>query len=247
MTRIVRLTFLILLTASAVTPLNGQTPPPFDAWRRDLNRVVDSRLEQLRIEAARPAVALPPADPVLPQRWPGFSELVPSGVPPQSVATAQRRLLTLGVDAARIFAAEGVPPAMIVIAAVESNYDPLALSPKGARGLWQFMPDTARRLGLTVNEQEDDRIHPTRSTRAAARYLRELYARFDDWPLALAAYNAGEARVAAAVQRGSTRDFWRLSELRLLPLETRSYVPSVLPFGRFHSLRRRDSQTTTGN
>ncbi len=234
MVRIIRFMLLTSLAASAVPPLNAQTPVPFDAWRNDLNRVVDSHLEQLPNDAARPVVVSPSASLVLPQRRLAASERGPIGLAPENVAVAQRRLLALGVDAAQVFAAEGVPPAMIVMAGVESNYNPLALSPKGARGLWQLMPDTARRLGLTVNEQEDERIHPTRSTRAAAQYLKELHSRFGDWPLAIAAYNAGEARVAAAVQRGSTRDFWRLSELKLLPAETRFYVPSVLAFRRQH-------------
>jgi len=234
MSRIVRFMLITTLAVLAVAPLNAQTPALFDALRSDLNRVVDSHLEQLREDAARTAVA--PPQPILapPQRWPGVPELALSGIAPEKVATAQRRLSALGVDAAQIFAAEGVPPAMIVMAGVESNYDPLALSPKGARGLWQLMPDTARRLGLRVNEQEDDRIHPTRSTRAAAQYLRELYSRFDDWPLAIAAYNAGEPRVTAAVQRASSRDFWQLSEWGLLPEETRRYVPAVIAFRRNH-------------
>jgi membrane-bound lytic murein transglycosylase D len=79
-----------------------------------------------------------------------------------------------------------------------------------------------------VNGQTDERVHPERSTRAAVRYLRELYAQFGDWELALAAYNAGEQRVASAIERGGTRDFWQLAQQQLLPEETRRYVPAVL-------------------
>ena len=150
------------------------------------------------------------------------------GISLARVRVAQARLLDLRVDAARIFAEAGVPIDLLVVAEVESSFNPMAMSPKGARGPWQLMPATAERFGLRVNEQIDERIHPERSTRAAARYLRELYEQFGDWLLALAAYNAGEQSVAKAVQRSGTRDFWRLSQQRLLPAETRRYVPLVL-------------------
>lgn len=113
------------------------------------------------------------------------------------------------------------------VARVESNFNPLALSPKGARGLFQFMPETARRWGLRVDARHDDRIQPELAARAAERYLTYLRALFGDWKLALAAYNAGEHRVARAIRSAGSRDFYQLSRLRLLPEETRRYVPAV--------------------
>ena len=122
----------------------------------------------------------------------------------------------------------GLPPELIAIAFVESEFVPRAVSPKGATGPWQFMPATAARYGLLRNGREDERTDLERSTLAAARYLADLHSLFMDWPLALAAYNAGEDRIKEAIAKGKTRDFWTLSQLALLPDETRAYVPKVL-------------------
>jgi membrane-bound lytic murein transglycosylase D len=125
------------------------------------------------------------------------------------------------------------------VAQVESNWKPFALSPKGAFGLWQFMPATARRYGLRVDALRDDRADMEKATRAAARYLRDLHLRFGDWALALAAYNAGEDAVQKAMERGESNDFGNLSRQKLLPAETRAYVPAVLvALDRFGTERR---------
>lgn len=121
---------------------------------------------------------------------------------------------------------EGVPVELSAIVLVESGGQPTALSPKGARGAWQFMPDTARRYGLAVTAGRDERIELEKSTRAAARYLRDLYRQFGDWQLAFAAYNAGAQAVERAAARTGRRDFSTLQHA--LPLETRNYVPAVL-------------------
>jgi soluble lytic murein transglycosylase-like protein len=122
----------------------------------------------------------------------------------------------------------GIPTDLAAVIVVESGGRVDAVSSKGARGLWQLMPDTARRYGLRVDRMRDDRLDLFSSTDAAARYLHDLYAEFGDWKLALAAYNAGEANVSSAILRAHTVDFDELTSLRMLPLETRRYVPSVL-------------------
>lgn len=120
------------------------------------------------------------------------------------------------------FAAEGIPPELVWIAETESAFDPRARGTSGERGLFQLMPATARGLGL----QPEERIQPVRSARAAASYLRYLHDRFGDWPLALAAYNAGESRVARELRR---RDADNFASIALhLPVVTRFYVPKVL-------------------
>ena len=121
----------------------------------------------------------------------------------------------------------GIPEEMAAVVLVESDGDPMALSPKGARGIWQLMPDTARRYGLTVDASEDDRVDIEKSTFAAARYLRDLHSEFGSWPLALAAYNTGEQNLQRVIEKSRSKDFTSLSSLGLLPLETRNYVPAV--------------------
>ena len=144
------------------------------------------------------------------------------------VAAALGRLDQLRPLLNPILEREGVPQEIASVVIVESGGRSTALSPKGALGLWQLMPDTARRYGLTVTPTQDDRLDIERSTGAAARYLRDLYQQFGSWPLAFAAYNAGEKAVQRAIDRVGAPDFIQLSSLRLLPQETRNYVPAVL-------------------
>ena len=128
----------------------------------------------------------------------------------------------------RILTEERVPVELLAVALVESGFNSQALSPKGARGIWQLMPATAARYGLTVEPLNDHRTHPEHSTRAAARYLRDLYQQFGDWKLALAAYNWGEGKVQRVIHKTGLRDFDEIARRGLLPLETRNYVPAVL-------------------
>jgi membrane-bound lytic murein transglycosylase D len=123
---------------------------------------------------------------------------------------------------------EGVPQDLIYLAQAESGFHPLAVSRAGARGIWQFMSNRARGYGLYHNMWVDDRQDPEKSTRAAARHLKDLYAQFGDWYLAMAAYNSGPGTVQAAVKRTGYADFWELYRRNVLPRETRNYVPIIL-------------------
>ena len=123
---------------------------------------------------------------------------------------------------------EGVPQDLIYLAQAESGFHSLAVSRAGARGIWQFMGSRARGYGLSHNLWVDDRQDPEKSTRAAARHLKDLYNQFGDWYLAMAAYNSGPGTVQAAVKRTGYADFWQLYQRNVLPKETRNYVPIIL-------------------
>ncbi|HKZ78257.1 MAG TPA: sigma-70 family RNA polymerase sigma factor [Pyrinomonadaceae bacterium] len=138
------------------------------------------------------------------------------------------RLTSLRPMMVQVLREEGVPEWLISVGFVESTYNSRAHSPKEAHGIWQFIPGTGDRYGLKRTAWTDERGNPEKSTRAAARYLRDLHALFGDWPLALAAYNWGEGRLARLVHRTGIRDFWTLAERGLVPPETANYVPSVL-------------------
>jgi membrane-bound lytic murein transglycosylase D len=123
---------------------------------------------------------------------------------------------------------EGVPQDLIYLAQAESGFHPLAVSRVGARGIWQFMGSRAKGYGLQHSMWVDDRQDPEKSTRAAARHLKDLYAQFGDWYLAMAAYNSGPGTVQSAVKRTGYADFWELYRRNVLPKETRNYVPIIL-------------------
>ena len=123
---------------------------------------------------------------------------------------------------------EGVPQDLIYLAQAESGFHALAVSRAGARGIWQFMGSRARGYGLSHSMWVDDRQDPEKSTRAAARHLKDLYNEFGDWYLAMAAYNSGPGTVQAAVRRTGYADFWELYRRNVLPKETRNYVPIIL-------------------
>ena len=107
---------------------------------------------------------------------------------------------------------------------IESALTPTAISRAGAAGLWQFMISTGRMYNLEINSLVDERFDPIKSTKAAARYLKELYSIYGDWNLAIAAYNCGPGGVNKAIRRaGGKQDFWEIYPY--LPKETRAYVP----------------------
>ena len=121
-----------------------------------------------------------------------------------------------------IFRQYELPEALKYLAVVESKLKHTATSRAGAAGLWQFMPSTARALGLKITGKTDERRQFHKSTLAAAKYLRSLYNIYGDWLLVLAAYNAGSGNVNKAIKKSGSRNFWELQYH--LPAETRAHV-----------------------
>ena len=132
------------------------------------------------------------------------------------------------VPAQEVFAARGLPKELVFVALVESGFTPKARSHASAMGMYQFISSTGKRYGLEQNSYVDERCNPAKAARAAADYLSFLYDSFGAWPLALAAYNAGEKAVQDALDRSGFKTFWELADNGYLPSETRDYVPKVL-------------------
>jgi membrane-bound lytic murein transglycosylase D len=122
----------------------------------------------------------------------------------------------------------GLPEDLVYLALIESGFNPYAYSRSKASGPWQFIYLTGKRYGLRSNWWIDERRDPEKSTVAAAKYLKDLYDMFECWYLAAAGYNAGEKKIATAMKRYGTEDFWELTKYRYLKRETKDYVPQMI-------------------
>lgn len=150
--------------------------------------------------------------------------------------TRGRKALEIGMQRAgryramisRILAEEGLPQDLIYLCQAESAFRPLAYSRAKCKGLWQFAAGTGALYGLRQNWWVDERSDPEKSTRAAARHLKDLYSQFGDWLLVMAAYNWGAGGVERAIAYTGYADYWELMKRNNLPAETKNYVPIIL-------------------
>jgi membrane-bound lytic murein transglycosylase D len=124
----------------------------------------------------------------------------------------------------RILVENGLPGELVCLAMIESGFDPRARSDASALGMWQFMPETARRYGLRVDEWVDERLDIEKSSVAASNYLLDLYERYGSWDLTIAAYNAGESQINQITRRTGSEKFWDLVRRGRFHLETRYHV-----------------------
>jgi len=127
-----------------------------------------------------------------------------------------------------ILKGENIPEEMVFIPLIESGFNPNACSPARAVGYWQFISSTAKKYGLKINWWMDERRDPVKSTLAAANYFKDLYEMFGSWNLAMAAYNAGEAKILKAISRTNTDDYWSLLDTKYIKRETKDYVPKFI-------------------
>jgi len=127
-----------------------------------------------------------------------------------------------------IFAEFDLPSDLVHLSLVESGFNPYAYSRAKATGPWQFMKGTGKIYGLRIDHYVDERRDPIKSTIAAARYLRDLYDLFGTWPLAMAAYNAGEGKVQRALTKAQAESFSEISRTKLIRGETKQYVPRIM-------------------
>jgi len=127
-----------------------------------------------------------------------------------------------------IFQEYGLPEDLAYLAMIESGFSPRAYSHAQACGVWQFIRGTGARYGLMMDGYVDERRDPEKSTRAAAKYLLDLYKQFGSWYLAAASYNCGEGRVQRELDQSTHKNFWDLSKNQCLPTETKNYVPQMI-------------------
>jgi len=210
-------------TASAILPIlqRHEETLPYALWLKtqlDYLEVADQL--RLIIKPPKPAPGQPPQLPPNPspqQEREIWIQKLAQRPWPDSAKTYVPRLK-------EVFTAQKVPPELVWIAEVESSFDPRARSPAGAAGLFQLMPATAKRFGLRCWPL-DQRLTPEKSAGATAKYLRYLHGHFNDWRLALAAFNAGEAAVDRLLQERKAATFDAIAPQ--LPAETQMYVPRI--------------------
>jgi membrane-bound lytic murein transglycosylase D len=227
-TRTAVLLLAITAAACSTAPPLKTIPPPVSSAPSQIERDLEAALAKTAMPVAAPNVDVEAAASIPLPNHPAVASAIrlfandmkPSIQQSLTRSAKYKKLIDKALDDL------GLPKALAYLPVIESAYVPTLTSRAGAHGIWQFMPQTAREYGLRVDWWVDERADPERSTRAAAAYLKDLYRQFNDWPLTLAAYNAGPGRVRRALESNSATTFWELLDNGALPKETRGYVPT---------------------
>jgi len=201
---------------AAIDDLQNVTFPP----------VIDPKLKQVAEEEVENHSHDLPI--VVNDRVLGFLEYYQNGRGRNSIIAGLERMGTYRPMIQGILQEEGVPLDLIYLCQAESAFLPRALSRASAKGMWQFISSRGTEYGLNQTWWVDERSDPEKSTRAAARHLKDLYSEFGDWYLAMAAYNAGPQRIKNALEKTGGMTFWDLADKKVLPKETINYVPNIL-------------------
>ena len=201
---------------AAIDDLQNVTFPP----------VIDPKLKQVAEEEVQNNSHDLPI--VVNDRVLGFLEYYQNGRGRNSIIAGLERMGMYRPMIQGILKEEDVPLDLIYLCQAESAFLPRALSRASAKGMWQFISSRGTEYGLTQSWWVDERSDPEKSTRAAARHLKDLYTEFGDWYLAMAAYNAGPQRVKNALEKTGGTTFWELADKKVLPKETINYVPNIL-------------------
>lgn len=224
------------------------TPPEVSTYTAapDTEETLAEELSAKRLEELYAKSGIPGWDPGLEEELKKFDHQVKFDVPIQMNKQVRAYLVYFSTERSavirrylsrstryfpmikEIFQEYGLPEDLAYLAMIESGFNNNAYSHAAACGMWQFIKGTAVRYGLTIDSYVDERRDPEKSTRAAAKYLLDLYKRFGSWYLAAASYNCGEGRVQKELNQSNHKNFWELSANQCLPNETKNYVPQMI-------------------
>lgn len=246
----INLTFIIF---SVLIAGCSQKPAPVTTWHKVIEFEVDTPTDQQLINSGMPSAFLLISPHVKAVRENAYyyetyytviDELFPNAVPVtynqrvehyvEFFRTNYHNNFIKWMERSKIYmpelkqllAEQGMPTDLAYLPLIESGYNPNAVSHANAVGMWQFIYSTGKIYGLKIDNWRDERRNVQKATLAASGYLKDLYDEFGSWELALASYNCGEVRVRRTIKLAGSNDFWEIS--RLLPRETRNYVPKYM-------------------